>query len=303
MPVYGSVNHAQAVTVNIVVLGSSSAFTSIVVQGLIAASANLRALLLLGRKEVPSGRGRQIPVAKPGAIEIVAAANRIDTFEIETTRDEHTRSLVEDLEPDVLLIACFGEILPAQWLALPRHVCINLHPSALPAYRGPSPLFWQLRAGEPRMGVTVHRAIDRVDAGPILAQQLVDAPAGAAASEILVSLLEVGAELVVDTLARLGVETGGRTQDETQASYFGWPKQSDFGLSTEWTAERAFRFIRGTREWGHPYTVEVDGKTVVIDRALDFDPEGRLESAAACKGREVSLQFARGTLRGVRVKE
>ena len=286
-----------------VVIGSSSDFTSIVVQRLINASTEITALMLLGEERTQTGPRQNIPLARPGAVEIVAAANRIRTLEIESVEDEGARVWLEALEPDVLLIACCGEILPAPWLAIPHYGCLNLHPSALPAYRGPVPLFWQLRAGEPRMGVTLHRATERVDTGPILAQRFIDASPGAAASEVLAAMLAVGAEMAVDTLAQLD-PVGGldeREQDESAASYFGWPKQKDFCLSTRWTAERAFRFMRGTREWGQPYTVETGDSPIVIERALDFDPSGRLDPSMKASGREVSVQFASGTLRGIRV--
>ena len=286
-----------------VVIGSSSDFTSIVVQRLINASTEIAALMLLGEERTQTGPRQNIPLARPGAVEIVAAANRIKTLEIESVADDGARVWLEALEPDVLLIACCGEILPAPWLAIPHYGCLNLHPSALPAYRGPVPLFWQLRAGEPQMGVTLHRATERVDAGPILAQRFIDAPPGGGASEVLATMLAVGAEMAVDTLAQLD-PVGGldeREQDESAASYFGWPKQEDFCLSTRWTAERAFRFMRGTREWGQPYTVETGDNPIVIERALDFDPSGRLDPSMKASGREVSVQFAQGTLRGIRL--
>lgn len=73
-------------------------------------------------------------------------------------------------EPDLLVIYGFNWILPPEVFTLPRFGAINIHPSALPRYRGPAPLLWALRNGDPDIGVTVHRVDAGVDTGPILAQ-------------------------------------------------------------------------------------------------------------------------------------
>ena len=73
-------------------------------------------------------------------------------------------------QPDVLLVFGFNWRLSPDVLAVPRLGALNIHPSALPKYRGPSPVLWAIRNGDPCMGLTVHRMTDRIDAGPILAQ-------------------------------------------------------------------------------------------------------------------------------------
>ena len=72
--------------------------------------------------------------------------------------------------PDVLLVFGFNWRLPPDVLAVPKLGVLNVHPSALPKYRGPSPVLWAIRNGDPYMGLTVHRMTERIDAGPVLAQ-------------------------------------------------------------------------------------------------------------------------------------
>ena len=73
-------------------------------------------------------------------------------------------------QPDVLLVFGFNWRLPPDALAVPKVGAVNVHPSALPKYRGPSPVLWAIRNGDPYLGLTVHRMTGRIDAGPVLAQ-------------------------------------------------------------------------------------------------------------------------------------
>ena len=76
---------------------------------------------------------------------------------------------LDRIEPDLLLLACLPHVVGRATRETARLGALNLHPSALPRFRGPDPVFWQLRAGASRAGVTVHVATDDVDAGPIVA--------------------------------------------------------------------------------------------------------------------------------------
>ncbi|MBF6592146.1 MAG: methionyl-tRNA formyltransferase, partial [Ktedonobacterales bacterium] len=86
----------------------------------------------------------------------------------------HPRPLLgylRGVEPDLLLVAGFRWRLPAEVLALPRLGCVNAHPSLLPRYRGPNPLYWQVANGETEIGLTLHRMDADFDTGAILAQR------------------------------------------------------------------------------------------------------------------------------------
>lgn len=79
-------------------------------------------------------------------------------------------SMLEGYRPDLLLVFGFNWRLPRAVLESPRLGVLNVHPSALPKYRGPSPVLWAIRNGDPYMGLSVHRMTERIDAGPVLAQ-------------------------------------------------------------------------------------------------------------------------------------
>ena len=112
---------------------------------------------------------------------------------------------LDALEPDVAAIACFPWLFSRPWRDRPPRGCVNLHPSLLPAYRGPAPLFWQFRAGETRTGVSLHVVDGGADTGSVIAQEAVPFPDGidTAGAEALTA--RAGARLCAEWLA------GGKT--------------------------------------------------------------------------------------------
>lgn len=204
------------------------------------------------------------------------------------------------LEPDVLLVACHPRRLSGAVLERPPGGCFNLHPSLLPAYRGPDPLFWQLRAGERYGGVTLHRMTASFDAGPIVGRRRIPLPAGQTEAGIERALAPLAAGLVGGLLRDLrGGGVAEEAQDERLASRQPLPDARAYRLDTAWSAERAFRFVRGTGARGNPYTLQAGGRDVVIERALRVEACGPATPALRRSGREVWIRFADGVLHAV----
>jgi len=283
----------------VLLFGSESDFTSIVLQGLVTAGMSIGAVAIhraRGRRGVH--RFGELPVVRAGDVGAVASAHDIPLLALETLSEDGALEASARLRPDLLAIACFPRILGERWLELAPHGAFNLHPSRLPAYRGPSPLFWQFRNGEERTGITLHRAIAAVDAGPVLEIDEMPIAAGVSASEVNAALARRGAVLLARAVGQ--VETGTLResgQDEARATWFGWPDESAFRISTSWTAERAFRFMRGVAEWGRPFSIEADDGMLKAERALDFRTREGREGRVHREGRMATVGFASGTLR------
>ncbi len=165
----------------------------------------------------------------------------------------------------------------------------NLHPSLLPRYRGPDPLFWQFHAGEAGFGVTLHRVSPTVDGGGVVAQRRMQVAAGATRVEVEGVLAGIGAGLFGECLATGRFRSS--PQDEARATCFGAPRSIDYRLHTSWTVERAFRFIAGVGGDGVPLGITGPGIAIAVRGAADPATAGDTVSAGL-----IEVQFADGTL-------
>lgn len=287
---------------SILLLGNRSEFTATVLTHLARADiARLRLGILIKEWETPYPEAptaeRVLPVVVSDALTRVAREHGVPITTLDDLNDMKTRIP----RPDLVVTACFPRRLPRSVLDLPRAGGLNVHPSLLPAYRGPSPVFWQLRAGERAGGVTVHRLTDALDAGDIVAAARVPFAPGAAGREIDAALVDAGARLLVSILADHAWDAlPAAPQDESLASYFTWPRPEDFRLCARWSAEHAFRLMRGTAEWNCPWTLDTAGTRLVLERAVEFDADATLPAPWRREGRDIAhIAFATGVLRAV----
>jgi methionyl-tRNA formyltransferase len=247
-----------------------------------------------------AGNGLQLPVIQPGGRQTTTDLARSAGIPLLTMRSADDAALSEKLDainPEVILVSCFPYQLPRRICNLASHGSYNLHPSLLPRYRGPDPLFWQFRDGITEAGVSLHRITDMLDAGDIVLQAPVTLTTGMSGSEAEAHMAHAGSQLILQVLEALSSGTlTGTPQDERFASYQPLPTADDFYLDPCWSARRAWHFICGTSERGMPYRYP-DGKAwLMIGRADRYADEGIQETAIVRNRDEVSLQFSPGIL-------
>ena len=203
---------------------------------------------------------------------------------------------LEALRPDVACVACYTRRIPPPALAVPPLGFLNLHPSLLPAYRGPQPLFWQLRDGAPA-GATVHYLDEGLDTGDIAAQTAVLLPDGLPGPDAERRLALAGLGLLCGVLDELAAGVV-RRQPQGPGSYRSAPTDDDFTLSTIWPARQAFNFMCGTADWGKPYRVEVNGRDEWL-AAADEWRDVELDRPSVRHGRHIVIRFSPGILYAV----
>lgn len=192
-------------------------------------------------------------------------------------------AMLAGYEPDLLLVYGFNWRLPREVLELPRLGVLNVHPSALPKYRGPSPVPWTIRNGDPFMGLTIHRMTERIDAGPILSQITdIPVPDEVTNKEIWELIKTRLPELLTESLDAVVRGDPGMPQDESKATYAGWPPPEWHDVT--WQGERRnihnqiriLRFLNG----GKPPVVPFRGNSVRVHRtSLTADDGIRVECA------------------------
>jgi methionyl-tRNA formyltransferase len=287
-------------------MGMGGAFSTIPLKSLLEQDINVCAVVTPGLAPSASDLSRRMDLPLAGAghpPETVASLAQGYAIPVEYVRqldDAPTLERLAAYRPDVILVACFPYVFPPALLQLPRLACLNLHPSLLPAYRGPAPLFWQFRQGERQAGVTLHVMDDRLDAGDILLQASLPLRDGLTGPEAEALLARQGGQLMREALDLLGRDAlMPRKQDESASSYFPWPAEADFQISRHWPAQRAFNFIRGTQEWGCVYEIVIEHERFPVQRALSYSAHHELDKPYVLIGHELWVQFVPGVLRAV----
>jgi methionyl-tRNA formyltransferase len=248
----------------------------------------------------PAQARSPLPIANPfleRTIAQIAWERDLPVFELRQPGASETLALVAELQPNVACVACFSQRIPTPLLALPPLGFLNMHPALLPAHRGPAPLFWVFRGGEPTAGVTIHFMDAGLDTGDIAAQESFALPDGAAGALAERQCNAIGGRLMLAVLQGLRDGTLSRQPQPPGGSYQPWPARDDWQIATSWTARRAFNFMRGTAEWGQPYIVRAGDQQIALATAIAYDPHEVLNEAFVRVGDQLWIQFAAGVLR------
>lgn len=227
----------------------------------------------------------------------LAWEHQIPVYQVKRLAAAETIAAFRHWQADVACVACFPKRFPAALLDVPRWGWLNIHPSLLPHYRGPYPLFWMLRHGDRRCGVTIHFMDEQLDTGDIAAQAEVDLPDGITGEEADNTLAEYGAELLLEALRQLDQGRLVRRAQPPGGSYFSTPQAADFEIDTTWSAQRAFNFMRGTAEWQCPYPIDVAGQRFVLKQALFYSSHEVLDQPYRLFRDQIDIQFSPGVLR------
>jgi methionyl-tRNA formyltransferase len=229
-------------------------------------------------------------------VDVVGLAHtlRIPVLEVGRLRDEAALAALASLAPEVLCAACFPRLLPPEWLHTPRLGCLNLHPSLLPAYRGPEPLFWQFRNGEGHTGVTVHFMDEGADTGDIVAQAEAPFPNGITYVDAERLAAQAGAQLLVDALAQAPIPR--RPQSTTGVSSAPHPSAEALTVHSDWPAQRAFNFVRGAEAWG-PFHLQIGEARFRLRSAVSISANETLGEPFQRQTDRLVVQFADGVVR------
>lgn len=209
----------------------------------------------------PSGRGRKLV---PTPTKRFAKERGLEVRQPKSLRSEEERAALASLHPEVIVVAAYGLFLPPDALEIPPLGCLNIHPSLLPRYRGPSPVVSAILNGDAGTGVTIMKLDEGMDSGPILAQEQVSIDEEETAPVLTRRLFDVGADLLGDTLPRWASgEIQPTPQDESRATFTTLVKKEDGEIDWTGDAERISRMVRAYEPWPGTFTYW-DGKLLKI---------------------------------------
>ena len=212
----------------------------------------------------PKNRGMRL-TASP--VKLVSVEHQIPVVQPQRLRDPGVLEELRAFQPELIVVAAYGKLLPREVIDLPPLGCINVHSSLLPKYRGAAPINWAVLNGEEETGVTIMEIAEALDAGDMLAQECTPIDPEESVETLHDRLAELGAVLLSRTISEIAAGTAVRTpQDDSQSTYA--PMLSRELSPIVWTkrAREIHNQIRGLLPWPTA-TMELGGRTVKVYQA------------------------------------
>jgi methionyl-tRNA formyltransferase len=224
----------------------------------------------------PAGRGQHLT---PPPVKARALAHGVPVIQPPRLRDPGWPERLSEFRADVAVVVAFGQILPKAVLDVPERGSINVHGSRLPRYRGAAPIAWAIMRGETATGITTFQMDAGMDTGPTLLMSETPIGPDETAGELATRLATLGADVLVETLARLDALTP-EPQAHEQATLAPRLKKTDGFVDWTRPARDLVNLIRGTNPWPGALTGTPRGR-LTIWRAVALpvassDPPGTL---------------------------
>ena len=232
---------------------------------------SLQALCESGKHEIlavvtqpdrPKGRGNkllQTPVKE------YALEQGLTVYQPQKVKTPEFVELLHDLQPELIVVAAFGQFLSKEILELPKYGCINVHASLLPKYRGAAPIQYAIIKGEKESGVTIMQMDIGMDTGAMLDKVVVPIEENTTMGELHDALREQGATLLLQVIDKIAAGTAvAEPQDDAQATYATLLDRSMEHIDWSKTAQEVHNLIRGFNPAPSTFTKLSNGKSLKI---------------------------------------
>lgn len=249
----------------------------------------------------PAGRGHHL---KAPPVKEYALGRGLAVYQPEKIRNAEALDLFRSHAAEAAVVVAYGRILPGEFLRAPRRGCINVHFSLLPKYRGAAPVNWAIVRGERETGVTTMLIDEGLDTGDLLLRRATPIGDAETAPQLLERLATLGAELLVETLARLD-RIEPQPQDDAAATHAPILKREDGLIDWSLTAADINRRVRGFQPWPNAYTFYKD-RRLVLWRAEPAGADSPVPSVApgeVVSARGDALVIACGGATSLRLSE
>ena len=216
---------------------------------------------VVSQPDRPQGRGVK-EVAPP--VKVLAQKFGLPVYQPDKVRDSSFLDTFQKLNPEMVVVVAFGQILPKEMIGYPSMHCLNIHPSLLPKYRGAAPINWPIIRGETKTGVTIMLMDEGMDSGDILMQEKTDIGAAETYGELHDRLAELGARLLIKTIEQMAGGTAKTKQQDASGVTFAPRLKKETG-NIDWN-NKAFdivNLIRGLSPTPAAYT-QLDGQVLKI---------------------------------------
>lgn len=253
-----------------VVFMGTPAFALPTLQALIDSSV-IEVCGVMTQPDKPSGRGQKLT---PPPVKLLAEENQLPVLQpVRLRKDEKAQAWLKQFEPDFLVTAAFGQILPQSVLDIPKYGVVNIHASLLPKYRGANPIQWAILNDENTMGITTMLTVLEVDAGDMLVQREIPIEETDTALTMVEKMANLGGQMIVESLQ--GLASGSITptpQDATKSTHAPKLEKEDAQLDWNQPARSIFNKVRGQQPWPGVETI-LNEQVIKINQVSLVIPE------------------------------
>ncbi len=224
----------------------------------------------------------------------------IPVIKPKTLRDQATLDHISQLKPNLGILVSYGKVLPDELLHIPTHGILNIHPSLLPLYRGPSPIQTAILNGDTKTGTTIMLLDQQIDHGPIVCQEEYSIKPNETSSELFTRLGNQGAELLVNCL--MDFISGAlipKEQDHSKATFTKIILAEDGHLDSSFTTQEAWNRFRALRDEPGCFIRIINLKNLHI-KILECRPDFAMHNLAPgtlySQGKKLFFSFSDGAL-------
>ena len=211
----------------------------------------------------PKGRGKTL---LPTPVKEEALMHEIPVYQPQRVRkNPEFLETLKEIDPDIIIVAAFGQIIPKEILELPKFGCINSHASLLPKYRGAAPIQQAVIDGEKESGVTIMQMGEGLDTGDMISKIIIPLAQDETGGSLFGKLAQAGAELLIKTLPSIEQGTAEREKqpEESPTPYAAMITKQMGLMNFSKPAEELERLVRGMNPWPSAYTF-INGKTLKV---------------------------------------
>ncbi len=252
-------------------------------------------IAVITQPDKAKGRGKAVQFTP---VKEAALAHNIPIYQPTKVREPEFVQILREMNPDVIVVVAFGQILSKDILEMPKHGCVNVHASLLPKYRGAAPIQWVVIDGEKETGITTMRMDVGIDTGDMLMKAVVPIDKEETGGSLQDKLSVAGARLCVETLKK--IEDNSVTfekQDDSLSNYVKILNKSIGSIDWSMPAVNIERLIRGLNPWPSAYSI-MGNKTLKIWKAnvIEKDTSGEIGTVVDIEKDSIHVKTGKGLL-------
>jgi methionyl-tRNA formyltransferase len=227
-------------------------------------------IAVITQPDKPKGRKQ---ILTPPPVKEIALKNDIQV--LQPKKINHDIETIQNLEPDIIIVAAYAQIISQAILDIPKYDCINIHGSLLPKYRGAACIQGAILDGESETGITIMKMDAGLDTGDIIKKFPISITKNDTTESVFNKLSNLGGEIIVPTLIEfIAGEINPEKQNEAEATYVKMIKKEDGKIDWNKSADKIERLVRAMYSWPGAYAqLKINNSELKIIKILEVSPE------------------------------